>query len=200
MSALYYVQTTVMKYEGYWHVTFSWLRCGQTDRPYQDLIENYDPLDPNVDYPRQAIDEMFSESEANLLKQYLDRCHSGDFPLPVTRIDKVELPIKMNQGAMGALAVGGLTDFYMLHRRPNYDLPFKVEGYFDLRGCEPVGEARIIRAFEIFGGPSDGGGDYGVLLEDYETNSDMVAPAQFFATEEEARAFVAEHRSEKQQE
>jgi hypothetical protein len=31
--------------------------------------------------------------------------------------------------------VGGGDDFYMLHKEPMYSLPFKVCGYFNLRGC-----------------------------------------------------------------
>ena len=36
------------------------------------------------------------------------------------------------------MAVGGGDDFYILHKEPQYPLPFKVEGYFDLVGCELV--------------------------------------------------------------
>ena len=37
---------------------------------------------------------------------------------------------------IGAIAVGGASGFYMLSEEPEYDLPVKVWGYFDVEGCE----------------------------------------------------------------
>jgi hypothetical protein len=48
----------------------------------------------------------------------------------------VALPIANNTMGNGAIAVGGGDDFCMLHKEPEYSLPFKVEGYFDLHQCE----------------------------------------------------------------
>jgi hypothetical protein len=48
------------------------------------------------------------------------------------------LPIPNNMMGNGARAVGGGDDFYMLHQKPEYLLPFKVEGYFNLVGRELV--------------------------------------------------------------
>ncbi len=41
----------------------------------------------------------------------------------------------MGCGAMGA---GGGEDFYMLCEEPQWNLPFKAEGYYDLNRHEPV--------------------------------------------------------------
>lgn len=50
-------------------------------------------------------------------------------------IEEEKLPIANNMMGLGAIAVGGGDDFYMLYNAPEYPLPFKVLGYFDLREC-----------------------------------------------------------------
>jgi hypothetical protein len=76
---------------------------------------------------------VFTEVEAIALKEYLEREHGG---AGVTTIEEVPLPIPDSSIGIGAILVGGGTDFHMLDKGPNYSLPFKAWGYFDLRGCE----------------------------------------------------------------
>jgi hypothetical protein len=134
MLDLYHVSTIVKTYRGCKNVAFDWFRCERrAPRPYADLIENYDPFDDLVVYPEECIDELFELDEAQALKDYIDQNY-GD--AGITTIKKIQLPIANNMMGAGAIPVGGLTDHHMLDNAPGYSLPFKVWGYFDLRGCE----------------------------------------------------------------
>ena len=132
---LYKVLTLVRKYHGCKNVRFTWFRCdhGSPKRPYAELIENYDPAADQVYYSEDAIEQLFTEEEARQLKGYLDREHGHE---GVTTIEEEQLPIPENVMGVGAMAVGGGDDFYELTKEPEYSLPFKVWGYFNLVGCE----------------------------------------------------------------
>jgi hypothetical protein len=79
---LYRVNTLVGKHRGCKDVPFKWFRCERGERrPYAHLIENYDPDNKHAE---DAIDELFAASEANALKEYLDR----DYLDEVTKIDE----------------------------------------------------------------------------------------------------------------
>src|SRR5262245_52991529 len=127
---LYHVWTTAKEYSGCRDVVFQWFRHAtpRGQRPYADLIRDYEPGHP---YPEGAVEEMFTWDEAQQLKGFLER-HYGD--VGETVIEEVSLPIENCCMGVGALPVGGGTDFYMLSKAPEYSLPFKVWGYFDLRG------------------------------------------------------------------
>jgi len=134
---LYDVTTIVKEFSGCKNVEFNWFRCGERRAPrsYADLIENYDPSDRYVYYAEGCIDEMFELDEAQALKDYIDQNYGE---AGITTIEKAKLPIATDTIGLGAISVGGPQDFYMLDKAPGYTLPFKVEGYFDLRGCELV--------------------------------------------------------------
>jgi hypothetical protein len=132
MIELFSVCTAVKQYSGCKDVTFIWFRNDPArGRRYRDLIRDCDP----GPYAKGYIDELFTQEEAEALKQYLDRNY-GD--AGTNTIHKVDLPVAGNTMGVGAIAVGGGTDFYMLDKDEEYSLPFKVWGYFDLRGCELV--------------------------------------------------------------
>jgi hypothetical protein len=98
---------------------------------------DYNPNEAMAAYSELAVDELFTFDEANALKQYLDRHHGDE---DETSIEKAEIPLPNNVGGIGAIAVGGGDDFYELHKERQYSLPFKVEGYFNLVGCELIDE------------------------------------------------------------
>lgn len=131
---LFRVTTVVKEYDGRKDVAFHWFYDGKRTppRPYAELVKNYDPTDRNASYSEDCIDEMFTEDEANQLVAYLNRTHGDDGP---HIIEEEKLPIANNMMGLGAIAVGGGDDFYMLYNAPEYPLPFKVLGYFDLREC-----------------------------------------------------------------
>jgi len=87
-----------------------------------------------VGYAEEAIDELFTEDEANQLAAYLDAFGEEH----VTTIKEAALPIPKNMMGVGAIPVGGGDDFYMLCKQQEYFLPFEVWGYFDLVGCELI--------------------------------------------------------------
>lgn len=134
---LYNVTTSVKEYRGCKNVWFTWFRCdhGEQKRPYAELIENYDPAADRNYYPEDYIELLFTEEEAHQLKEYLDRVHGHE---GVTTIEEEQLPVPQNIMSVGAIAVGGGDDFYQLCDEPEYSLPFKVWGYFNLVGCELI--------------------------------------------------------------
>ena len=148
---LYSVRTTAKEYHGCRDVVFQWFRHAmpQGQRPYADLIKDYEPgnryafcveaytEELSWDEVRQLyaeayIEELFTWDEARQLKAYLDQYHGdqGD-----TVIKEMALPVENNVMGFGARAVGGGDSFYMLSEEPEYSLPFKVLGYFNLVGC-----------------------------------------------------------------
>jgi hypothetical protein len=132
---LYNVRTTVKEYHGCKNVVFHWFYDGDRPtprRPYAELIENYEP---DGFYSEDYIDRLFTEDEASQVKQYLDQEHGHE---GTTTITEEPLPVANNVMSVAAIAVGGGDDFYMLDKEPEYSLPFKVEGYFNLVGCELV--------------------------------------------------------------
>ena len=132
---LYRVTTTTKEFGGCRNVTFYWFRDEKTPRPYAELIKDYDPNDEYVVYAEDNVEEKFTEAEAALLKEYLDRRHPGDV---TTTIEKVSLPLPNNILPLGAKPVGGGDNIYMLHEESEYSLPFKTLGYYDLVGCELI--------------------------------------------------------------
>lgn len=102
--------------------------------PYEKAIKDYDPKDEFHYYPESCIDEKFTLEEAQSLKKWLvDTFNSAS-----CEIKEVDLPICMNTAGLGAIAVGGLTDFYMIEKLPGYDLPFRVWGYYNRRESEEL--------------------------------------------------------------
>ena len=139
--------TIVKKYNGRKNVAFEWFRCERrAPRSYADLIENYDPYDHYVYYPRGCIDGIFELDEAQALKDYIDQNYGED--QGITTIEKAGLPIANDAMGVGAMPVGGGNDFYLLDKAPNYSLPFRVWGYFDLRDEPPCDQRGLPGATE----------------------------------------------------
>jgi hypothetical protein len=140
MMKLYRVDTVVKQFQGCRDVQLCWFRNvapGQRKHLYPEMIENYDPADEDGLYSAACIDELFTEDEARQLKEFLDRenGHEG-----TTTISEETLPIKNCVLSLRAIAipVGGPQGFLMIHAREGYSLPFKAEGYYDLRGRELI--------------------------------------------------------------
>jgi hypothetical protein len=135
MMKLYRVKTSGCVVGGCKDVTFVWFRCHRAPRRYEELIENYDASDPSVAYAVGAIDELFTSIEANALKEYLDQEHGGEGQ---TVIDERTLPLRNDVTGLRAKPIGGGDGHYMLDREEAYSLPFNVQGYYNLVGCELV--------------------------------------------------------------
>ena len=164
---LYYVTTTAKKFSDCKNVTFNWFRAEAPAerRRYASLIEGYEPGNA---YAEGLIDELFTEDEALQLKEYLDQVHGKEGP---TLIEEMSLPIPNNMMGHGARAVGGGDDFYMLSEDPEYSLPFKVWGYFNVVGCTLIdnGDTHRHRLFIVRRDPS------GKVKVRKETNAEAAA-------------------------
>jgi hypothetical protein len=139
---LFRVNTTMPEYGDYRDVTFHWFYAEKEIRPrrqalYKVLIDDYDDKDEYIAYAEWAIEELFSTDEAAALKAYLDAVR-GD--AGTTVIEPIELPIPNNMTgfeAFGTFSVwdaygtDGGTDYYLLSEDFEYNLPFKVWGYFE---------------------------------------------------------------------
>lgn len=131
---LFKVRTSIAEFAGCKDVSMRWVVChrDQPPVPYAEAIADYEP--PGDPYARAWIDELFGTDEATALIEYLTAVHQDDRH----SIEKVNLPASGNLFPIGATAIGGPQGCYMLSREETYDLPFVVEGYYDLRSHEPL--------------------------------------------------------------
>jgi hypothetical protein len=148
MIDLFSVRTTVQKYHShrygsYRNVSFQWFKADRwfldiksPPSVYASAIQDYDPHYEMAPDSEHLVDELFTRVEAEMLKAYLDQNYGG---CGTTEINKVNLPIPAlpgNRLPYYSIPVGGETDIYMFWMEPEYALPFKVGGYFDLGACE----------------------------------------------------------------
>ncbi|MGC8717527.1 MAG: hypothetical protein ACP5RW_05995 [bacterium] len=84
--------------------------------------------DENLDDLKSYTDELFSLSEANRVKKYLDK-HFKDINTEIIEINLEDT----NYKPLKSISVGGGIDFYLLWKEEGYPLSFKVEGLFDIR-------------------------------------------------------------------
>lgn len=94
-------------------------------------------------YERYLVDELFTREEVDQFRPYLFRSIGDSIQLPIED-EEVELPLrsKTEDGAtllpMSAVSAGGDTDFYQIWKHEDYDLPFKVDGYYCIGDAELV--------------------------------------------------------------
>jgi hypothetical protein len=101
---------------------------GSSGVPYQRVISGYDRED-QVIYCEEAVEELFTGEEAKAFIDFV-RKHYQDAS---ARAEPFELPMMSNTIGFGGVPVGGGTDFFTINDDPEYDLPFKVGGYYDVR-------------------------------------------------------------------
>jgi hypothetical protein len=111
----------------------------ERDRDYAPLIQHYDRLDAARKlYSEQFVDELFTKSEIDKLRKYVldireeDALRLASDPDAAFFTREVSLPVAPETMPFHALPVGGMTDRFILHERPGYDLKFKAAGYFNL--------------------------------------------------------------------
>jgi hypothetical protein len=105
---------------------------GSLGIPYTRVIAGYDATDEYRSYCESAIDELFTADEARAFVEFL-RTRRNDAS---ATIEPATLPIERNQMGHAAVPVGGGPDFLTIGDSPDYGLPFKVWGYFDVRHYE----------------------------------------------------------------
>lgn len=79
------------------------------------------------------IKELFTEQEANILKEYLLRTHKQE-----CEVKRADLLLEAYTLGYGDIVPGDGEGFYRLNEEDSYDLPFLVWGYYDLIHAEDV--------------------------------------------------------------
>jgi len=127
---LFYVDTFAPEFLGNRNVNIRWLyedRRTAPPVPYQEAIKGYAGPDQ---YPESAVDELFTEEEAEALRRYLD-----NFPGQTT-ISGAALPFPRDSMGLSMIPLGGPQRDYDLSGQDAYPLSFKVRGYYDLRNSD----------------------------------------------------------------
>jgi hypothetical protein len=91
---------------------------------YEGSYHGYDTAD--------HLEEYFTEHEA---KAFVDWLEAFRPQCAATMMEQVQFPRPNNIMSFRSIPVGGAQDFLMTGDAPDYALPFKVWGYYDLRGC-----------------------------------------------------------------
>jgi hypothetical protein len=97
--------------------------------PFEQSIVDYEELSlTNRFGPENFIKQRFTLEEAKLLKQYLFTTLNL-----LAFIEGCPLPVSNNSCGYRDLPPPPGVDFFILHQKRTYPLPFKVEGIFDTR-------------------------------------------------------------------
>lgn len=108
---------------------------GSLNLEVRDAIPDYAGGDYHGYDSADHLEEYFTEDEAKALTDWL----AAHRKCTTTTIEPGKFPQQENGRifmALGSIPVGGETDFLMIGKSPDYDLPFKAWGYYDLRGWE----------------------------------------------------------------
>jgi hypothetical protein len=141
MVELFYVTSRIANLHGYKDVPAQWFVAerarllfgpdGWLGVPYESVITGYSADDEYRHYCEDALEEFFTHDEAAAFVEFI-KTHRNDTSALIT---PVELPIQSNQMGVGALPIGGDTDFFMIGDSLDYGLPFKVWGFMRFGGC-----------------------------------------------------------------
>jgi hypothetical protein len=155
MMQLYHVTSIAKEYRGFKDVEISWFmlhRAQQPVVPYAELIADYAELNGDDRMSVECVvDEMFTEAEANALLAWLNKHRPA-----VHQFQATTIPLRGRDEdgsilmAMREIPLGGPQDC-IVPNEADWDLPFKVNGYFDLRfseRVEPQQEWSVIEKFE----------------------------------------------------
>lgn len=120
-------------------------------RPDYDLAEadNYnwdkllgDPLHPelpvDIEKSKCILLESFTEEERDQIVDYLDRRYIDR--LSALNSGPLDLPIPLGLPPLSSIPGGKTIGFIHFEQVPNFDLPFKVHGFYDLAQHKPLVE------------------------------------------------------------
>lgn len=136
---LYSAHSTVSDFRNRRNVTFLWIKYGTKFKgvDYNNLIEGYDTLDHyDRTLSEKIINELFTEDECALLKNYLKLKHNANL-----QIDEEFLPhaTKFNAWMDSPLSERCNDNNWIdISKEEQYSLPFKVRGHYNLAGCYPT--------------------------------------------------------------
>jgi len=139
VKRLYNFVLTLRKFDGFIDVKLHIFRWDRYAAPFDP--KNYLPT--SITFP----DEMMEECALQHIQEsftHLEAIHINEYLLKLKGVKNIELnncsiPHDGSVIPVGRMPVSGRdTDFYKFFKRDGYWLPFKIAGYFDLRGLEPV--------------------------------------------------------------
>lgn len=121
------------RYRGilYDNLKINWFVVGRKKPqvPFGRSIANYTELGPALRvHPEKYILERFTQMEADLLHGYLASSQKID-----AVVEELELPVSENERAYRGGPPPPGTDFIQLYKKKSYNLPFKVEGIFNVK-------------------------------------------------------------------
>jgi hypothetical protein len=93
--------------------------------PGFDYAALLSPGDETTGCDDMLVFDLFTREEADQLAEYLRVAHQE-----AVVIREVDMPIKRGYMPISGIAVGGDCNFYMLSEHKDYDLPFRVWGYY----------------------------------------------------------------------
>jgi hypothetical protein len=97
--------------------------------PFEKVIANYEGLSSTARiHPENHIKEKFTLIEAELLKQFLASSHKID-----AVIEEKVLPVGKDETGYHDLPPTPGVDFIALYKKKPYDLPFNIEGIFNIK-------------------------------------------------------------------
>ncbi|MDQ1352110.1 MAG: hypothetical protein QG657_2416 [Acidobacteriota bacterium] len=115
----------------YENLKINWFVLGREapQVPFEKVIVNYSELSTAARiHPENHIKEKFTLIEAELLKQFLASSHKID-----AVIEERILPVGKDETGYHDLPPSPGVDFIALYKKKPYDLPFNVEGVFNIK-------------------------------------------------------------------
>jgi hypothetical protein len=139
---LFGISSLVANLHGYNDVSVEWFVDERPQRlfgpdgslgiSYSDLVKSYDASDPHAGYAEIAVEEYFTEAEAEAFTAWA-KVHRHD---DTATTSPASLPVANNIMPLSAIPCGGGSDFLLTGEADDYDLSFKVHGYYDAKLCE----------------------------------------------------------------
>jgi len=100
--------------------------------PFDQAIIKYSQLSTAARaHSEKYILERFTQMEVELLKGYLNSIQK------ISAVsEEIELPVSENERGYHAIPASPGTDFIILYKKQSYNLPFKVEGIFNIKTAD----------------------------------------------------------------
>ena len=128
-----YSNVNNFRYRGiyYDNLKINWFVTGRKKQqvPFEQAILKYSQLSTAARaHPENYILERFTQMETELLKGYLSSVQK------ISAVaEEIELPVSANKKGYHAIPASPGTDFIALYKKQSYNLPFNVEGIFNIK-------------------------------------------------------------------
>jgi hypothetical protein len=125
---LYRAWSVADNFMGQEKTKLDWFVVGRTEPivPYAELIQDYDEDLEDTCFDHILVNELFTESEGEELRAYLQRQHQLDMQLV-----EITIPLKPGGLSYGLLLISGEKSFYALADEEGYNLSVSVLGHYN---------------------------------------------------------------------